>query len=175
MESQHVDAMGPEGLGLRVSFVRRGDRYGHVISILDRSGRQSPALESVEGTPADDWPASPPLSNLSIEEVAPGRRVALLVGMAGRSHWSASIEPVPGQAAVIFDIACRTAGGGREPVQLGSRYLLLRGQVALVSDTARVSEYEAAVSIQPTAAALGSATVRWRYRAELRDEDLSRA
>ena len=75
-------------------------------------------LESVEGSASDDWPASPPLQNLSIEELAPGRRAALLVGMAGRSHWSASIEPVPGQAALLFDVACRTSDSD---VSLGSR------------------------------------------------------
>src|SRR4029450_2825657 len=61
----------------------------------------------------------PPLQNLSIEQLAPGRRVALLVGMSGSSHWSASIESVPGQSAFVFDIACRTTRGG---ASLGSLY-----------------------------------------------------
>jgi len=33
--------------------------------------------------------------------------VALLVGMAGRSHWSLSVEPIAGRAAFLFDAACR--------------------------------------------------------------------
>jgi hypothetical protein len=114
-----LDAINPDGLALRVEFIRRSDRYAHTISVVDQLRGVQPVLESVEGTATDDWPASPPLQNLSIEELAPGRRAALLVGMAGRNHWSASVEAVTGRAALVFDIACRIAN---DAGRLGSTY-----------------------------------------------------
>ena len=120
-----LDAINPDGPALRVEFIRRSDRYAHTISIVDQLRGVQPVLESAEGTATDDWPASPPLQNLSIEELAPGRRAALLVGMAGRNHWSASVEPVPGRAALVFDVACRTAN---DAGRLGSTYELAADQ-----------------------------------------------
>lgn len=118
---RRLDATDSSGLTLRIEFVRLTDRYSHVLSVVEPGGAMHPILESVEGTAEDDWPSSPPMQNLSLEELAPGRRVALLVGMAGRNHWSASIEPVPGQAALDFDIACRWASAVGS---LGSAYAL---------------------------------------------------
>jgi hypothetical protein len=106
-------------LALRVEFVWERDRYRHLIALAHRDGSAEPCLESVEGNADDAWPASPPLQSLSIETLADGRRVALLVGMAGGSHWSASIEPAIDSASLVFDIACRTAG---EAAALGSQY-----------------------------------------------------
>jgi len=106
---------------LRVEFVRHGDRYGHRLVAVDKDGRELLMLDSVEGNATDPWPPSPPLQSLSIETLPDGRRVALLVGMAGRGHWSASIEALPDAAAFVFDIACRSAEG--EPA-LASSYRL---------------------------------------------------
>ena len=43
------------------------------------------------------------------------------MGMAGGSHWSASIEQYPAERALRFDIACRAKS---RPENLGSRYRL---------------------------------------------------
>jgi hypothetical protein len=48
-----------------------------------------------------------------------GRTFALLVGMAGASHWSASVEADPIRERIIFDVACRIKA---EPKWLGSSY-----------------------------------------------------
>jgi hypothetical protein len=64
-------------------------------------------LRSVEGTSADQWPPSPALQSCTIQEIAPEQSAAFLVGMSGTSHWSASIEPVAGAGAFVFDVACR--------------------------------------------------------------------
>ena len=66
-----------------------------------------PVLESVEGAADDDWPASPPLQSLHREDRPDGKRLALLVGMAGRSHWSLSVELDPVKQIVTCDVACR--------------------------------------------------------------------
>src|SRR5439155_1224637 len=121
MQPGAIEAYDASGSGLRVEFVWRGDRYGHMISEVGPAGVVEPLLESIEGTAADQWPASPPLQTLSVEELPGERRVALLVGMAGGSHWSASIEAVAEKGELIFDIACRHAAA---PVWLGSRYRL---------------------------------------------------
>jgi len=125
METARIDAVGANGLTLRVEFVRLADRYGHSVAAVEADGQVHPIIVSVEGAATDEWPSSPPLQNLSIEELTPGCRVALLVGMAGRNHWSASIEPVLGQAAIDFDIACRAANSVGP---LGSAYALASSQ-----------------------------------------------
>jgi hypothetical protein len=166
-----LDATDSAGLTLRVQFVRRGDRYGHAILAVDLTGHESPLLESIEGTAAADWPPSPPLQNLSIHELSSDRRAALLVGMAGRSHWSASIEPVPGQAALVFDIACRTAG---KCGPLGSQYRRLAQMAAEFAATAEfgsiaASDDQNCLSVAPPVSApTMTGTVRWKYRLALR-------
>lgn len=65
-------------------------------------------MQSVEGTPDQDWPPSPPLQELNQLELELGNSV-LGVGMAGHSHWSASfsIEPTgDGSNHVKSDLAC---------------------------------------------------------------------
>src|SRR5947208_6718154 len=114
-----MDAPGRNGLMLRVEFRWNNDRFKHVVSIVDVTGQATPLLESLEGTPSDPWPPSPPLQSLHIEKLSDGRRATLLVGMAGRSHWSASIEVALGEAKLVFDLACRHT---QQPQRLGSRY-----------------------------------------------------
>src|SRR5215213_8525183 len=119
MLKEALESIAEDGLRLRVEFVWRGDRFGHLISMVAPTGQTMPLLESIEGTPADEWPASPPFQSLTIEDRPDGRTVALLVGMAGGSHWSASAEPVSGRAEIAFDVACRHK---TKPNRLGSRY-----------------------------------------------------
>jgi hypothetical protein len=103
---------------LQVEFFRRGDRVAH--RLLHRGILLA---ESVEGTPDEDWPPSPPFQEVHFESSKlPGRDepcpIALLVGMAGRSHWSASVVPsLPEE--VTWDTACRLHG---PPAWLGAQY-----------------------------------------------------
>jgi hypothetical protein len=152
-----------------------------------------PLLESVEGTPLDAAPSSPPLQSVSIETLPGGRRAALLVGMAGRGHWSASIEAVPGEAALVFDIACRSAGG--DPT-LASTYRLAESQSTLFAAadqswiearlpdgkfliiTANDSAVPSALNQKSPATftivprtGLDKTTIRWKYRVELLTPD----
>ena len=118
--------------GLRVAFDWQTDRYAHqLIGLID--GNTIPLLASIEGSANERWPASPPFQQLSIEENA-GGRIAFLVGMAGQSHWSASVQVAVDQPRVEFDIACLT----REPaLHLGSVY---RQEAAPSSvDTGRIT------------------------------------
>ncbi|HEX3725461.1 MAG TPA: hypothetical protein VHV08_04435 [Pirellulales bacterium] len=96
-----------ESAGLKVGFDFRGDRFGHEIRIAD-GPRWLVALRSIEDAPAAEWPMSPPLQSLHFESSDEHGRVALLVGMAGHAHWSASVRIQSGQ--MHFDIACRLRG-----------------------------------------------------------------
>src|SRR5262245_7741482 len=124
MRNQALEAAGPDGSVLRIELIWQGDRFGHQITARSADGAITPLLESLEGAATDDWPPSPPLQSLHIEPLPAGRTAALLVGMAGRSHWSASIETTTGSAEILFDLACRHTAA---PARLGSRYHALLG------------------------------------------------
>ena len=109
--------------GLRVEFSREGDRYAHAIYLLEGDAEIC-VLESVEGDAADGWPPSPPLQALEFEKWTDGGRLALLVGMAGRNHWSVSAELDPDEDQVVCDVACRLQEAPDEPGDLRSSYLV---------------------------------------------------
>ena len=155
--------LGGGGSGaLRVRFVRCGDRWGHIVELVVEGGIV-PLAESVEGGPEEDWPASPPLADLHIEDRPPGGQVALLVGKAGSSHWSASVELDAAGRQVTFDVACRLR---IEPVWLGSTYSLLSARCLVTPfDGAALVELGAGRAVIRPAAADSAAprTDRWRY------------
>ena len=111
-DRQFLFANATDGTRLQVDFFWQRDRYAHRI-LAGVGGRELKLLESVEGSDQQDWPPSPPLQQLSIEQPRPGEHVALLVGMAGKSHWSVSVEPLAGKAGFLFDVACRRSAPGR--------------------------------------------------------------
>ena len=88
---------------------------------------------------------SPPLVELSAINLQGGPAL-LAVGLAGRSHFSASVRPHPERAdTLLFEIACRVK---ERPSWLGSTYA-----------TGSVTE-----SVAPPDAATGfPATVQWAY------------
>lgn len=190
MQQELTASAGVGAAALRVAFQWRADRFAHIISLIRSDGGIVSLLESVEGSAADHWPPSPPLQSLSIETLPEGRRAALLVGMAGQNHWSASIEVVPGEAALIFDIACRTKD---RDAALGSRYRLASpnetslfaaadrswieaqsGEDSVVfvplqaaTEGARLESLDSlSFAIMPQVSPSGP-TIRWRYRVEI--------
>jgi hypothetical protein len=98
-----------DGDDLRIRFFLQGDRYAHEIWLRE-GDVWAPVLRSVEGSASDDWPASPPFQSLHIDERSGTRSLALLVGMAGKSHWSASVQLDPAGRQASFDVACRVRG-----------------------------------------------------------------
>jgi hypothetical protein len=167
MRNEAIEAIGPGGLCLRVEFIWRGDRYRHLISVVDVNGQTTPLLESVEGTPSDDWPPSPPLQSLSIAKLSDGRHAALLVGMAGGSHWSASVEPMPGEAELLFDLACRHS---KPPARLGSRYRRLSDgpeKATIRGEEARVTQEGEMVVVVPAVVTAAEGTARWKFAVRL--------
>ncbi|HEX4130077.1 MAG TPA: hypothetical protein VHZ24_08540 [Pirellulales bacterium] len=100
MPAEEIVAAG----SLRVRFTHAGDRYAHVVEVSDGDDWNA-ALVSIEGSGDEAWPASPPLQQLAVE-TRDGRPVAMLLGLAGASHWSVSIE-AQSDGALSFDVACR--------------------------------------------------------------------
>lgn len=153
------------GFQLCLEFIQRGDRLGHRIAMQTASGDVSPILESVEGAADEDWPPSPPLQSLSYHALPGLRRAALLVGMAGASHWSASIEQAAHEPLFLFDIACRY---GSQPQWLGSQYELLHpdasARVAIHSENARITPGPGLWKIEPD---VKGKTARWQYSISL--------
>lgn len=95
--------------GVGVHFWREADRFRHQVT-LDASAGQRLWLASVEGAADDIWPPSPPLQELHLEQRPGGIQVALLVGRAGRAHWSLSVEADGSRGTLLFDVACRSRG-----------------------------------------------------------------
>jgi len=111
-------------------FTWNGDRWAHRITTGEAT-----IWTSLDGPfpPANDprWPASPVMAELSRVSVtrarvsvprsdAAGGEAIVGVGLAGRSHFSASIASDPHDAGVIrFEIACRLH---EPPGWIGSTY-----------------------------------------------------
>jgi hypothetical protein len=180
------------GRGLAVEFLRLEDRVGHAIQVVDGDSARR-VLTSVEGAAADVWPASPPLQNLHVEDrrvdtgepSAVRRQVALAVGMAGRSHWSLSVEPDPRAMAIEFDVACRVPGDSGDD-RLGSTYRAEWGDIRVAGDCCQLSlgdgwtvvlralvepasrlEVDSSEVVRVVPVASGLTTLRWKYRIEL--------
>ncbi len=176
------------GRAIRVRFFWLADRYAHAVEVA-RGGAWIEICGSIEGSADERWPASPALQSLHEDARADGRRVALLVGMAGKSHWSASIELDDSANALEFDVACRLATA--EGAALGSSYrcdqlssIVEPGRARWTIDEAPPIVLEVADSEEPGQASLkldgqrlsivprtvltaGAQTVRWRYRVRI--------
>lgn len=99
-----------------------GDRMLHRIWLNSTSSEPKPMMIALtlEGNNTQDWPPSPPFQQIVCEANTIGKKPPLLcVGMAGKSHWSGSIEADEMTGAIAFDMACRTSD---TPSFLGSTY-----------------------------------------------------
>jgi hypothetical protein len=175
-----IESIDAYGHGLRVAFERRGDRMGHVIAAVTSRGSSNetvmPLLASIEGDSSQLWPPSAPLQSLSIERRI-ASEVALLVGMAGKSHWSASVEAIEGERRIEFDLACRVGGTAE---RLGSRYRWLcevnqitgssclldcrigKGRLRILPEMSIAASREGQLTIDP-GELKGRGPARWQY------------
>lgn len=104
---------------VRIDFVHRRDRYAHVLSVRVGEAWQE-LLTSREGEPDEVWPVSPPFQHASVQRQPGKSEIGLLLGSAGSSHWSMSVEPLASGEGFLFDVACRW---GSAPARLGSEYI----------------------------------------------------
>lgn len=73
---------------------------------IDVNGEPRLLLRSIEGTAAENWPASGALQEVLPQPHELGECLTA-VGRAGKSHWSVVVAPCPGSAGFEFDFACR--------------------------------------------------------------------
>ena len=118
-ESLALPAIDASHVGLRVEFVSLGRKVAHRIEAVV-GDRVFPVLDSDEGDDDQPFPPSPPVQQLSFQQRDDGTTVALSVGMAGRNHWSMSVEACPDRRTVRFDVACRVSASADQ--SLGSTY-----------------------------------------------------
>ena len=148
---------------LRVRFVWKDDRFGHLIE-LNSVGDWHVVAESTEGTSDDFWPASPPFQQVESHVISGDTQCLLAVGLSGSSHWSASIEEIHENVphtAIRFDIACRMK---KADGQLGSSYHVEPGQPVEIVTSSIVSTEARSVNITPNANPSDrSVTARWAY------------
>jgi hypothetical protein len=189
-----IQSLDEQGSGLRAVFYKprlSPDRFGHVIAVVnyDERGKEHARnlILSMEGD-FNDWPISPPLQSLAIENRQAGD-VALLVGMAGQNHWSASVEAIPGQKRLTFDLACRVSM--ESAARLTSTYLASfpatprPNQIELATDSAEenkiVIRHENSLSPIISSSGITSAItlhvagglknpIRWRYEVRLESD-----
>lgn len=163
--------------GLGVHFRREGDRYRHDVTVEAPDGPQL-WLSSLEGVADQAWPPSPPWQELRLEDRPGGKRVALLVGRAGRAHWSLSVEADEARETLLFDVACRSLVKAE---QLGSAYrlsvdcrleaqrvLLMRHELRLLEGEMhfnRLGRHSVSMGPRTDAGEAGKVqTFRWRYQ-----------
>lgn len=118
-----IESINDSGVGVRVRFTWRGDRFGHTISFV-RGNEEIVCVESCEGNSNDDWPPSPPVQEIH-QQQTDGGKILFLTGMAGTAHWSMTVETrertVSGSPIELlwFDAAVRVKS---RPTLLGSSY-----------------------------------------------------
>jgi hypothetical protein len=174
----------------RLVFRRAGDRWSHALEVALDGGFQ-PLVSTWEVADLADWPLSPPLQQLHIEDRGSAGQVALLVGMAGRSHWSVSIELDRPRRRALFDFACRAQ---QRPAWLGNSYVVARqGEnplppVRLSGERLQLANWELrfcpidgapwqlalasaapqlSLTVDTSAQAAWPATLRWRFAMEV--------
>jgi hypothetical protein len=148
---------------LRVEFHWQRDRFIQQLFVDSVE-----AGNSIEGDAEDAWPSSPPLQQLSLEDIN-GSRVILGVGAAGRGHWSISVEidqQNDGAGAIKFELACRSK---QQPPFLGSTYRLADSIVLTPSDCASQVGDDRTVA---SPVDLDSQTRRWSYLLKPAENDL---
>jgi len=111
------------------------DRMGHSFWWQASSSKLEPLTDaalagetpirvmiSCEGTPLDVWPSSSPFQQIVREEIGTEKKLVLLaVGMAGKTHWSGTIEGDGMTEAIAMDFAARVSA---TPDFLGSTYVV---------------------------------------------------
>ncbi|TWU58470.1 hypothetical protein Poly51_12480 [Rubripirellula tenax] len=153
----NVSMTTPDGR-MSVEFRWIRDRFVHRVFVDEIE-----VGHSTDGDGEMDWPPSPPIQQLSLENIG-GKPAILGVGAAGRGHWSISVEALDSleNPGLKFDLACRCPG---EAGLLASTYRLtgdvtlsaLHGAIESLADDATRVVAEAGNGDAP------SATHRWAY------------
>jgi hypothetical protein len=131
-----------------VEFTWGGDRWTHRVvpaAAADAAAAWASVEAAADGRDDPRWPASPVLVEMTRVATATGP-VLVGVGLAGRSHFSATFAAEEAAAAIRVEVACRLH---EQPAWLGSTY----------RSDGRIVRLEPAVAVGPL-----PRTVVWTYR-----------
>ena len=113
---------------MSVEFIWNNDRWRHLFRIDQKDCMQSvegdtfPLNNEAQALPpgiSERWPASPVITEVTPTE-AMGHRALVAVGLAGRSHFSASLTASTAKKdTILVEVACRVF---EAPEWLGSTY-----------------------------------------------------
>lgn len=106
-----IECLNDQQRGVRIAFSKQDDRFFHTVFGI-RGDQSVPLLNSVEGTPEDDEPPSPPYTELHQQG-----DLLFLSGATTKGHWSMSVQNA--EHVILFDVACRMHS---EVANLGSTY-----------------------------------------------------
>jgi hypothetical protein len=104
---------GISDLRLEARFLWQKDRFAHQVVLVSPEAEHV-CLQSLEGDDQQEFPPSPPLQDMSVEQRV-GSQVALGVGMAGSAMWSLSVSADDSDGSLLFDWACQTRGAALWP------------------------------------------------------------
>ena len=169
---------------LSVRYSKLRDRLSHTIGIVVEDSFIS-LMESIEGSEAEPWPASPPMQQMVEECFTPSASPVLLgVGLSGNGHWSTAIE-TQRAGHLKFDIACKNS---KSSTWFGSQYRLLPTiqasirptSVEVLVETARIeltasigqldySDSERRIRVSPISEPNSLQTHRWCYEINVID------
>lgn len=150
-----LECLDASGNGVRVEFWKQEDRFAHTIFGVS-GGKTVPWLTSIEGTPDEFSPPSPPFAELHQQD-----DILFLSGATTLGHWSMCVQPVEGR--LLFDVACRLKG---EASSLGSSYQSLAANVAIEPEDGdlREREEDTLMIVPSTQTAITTPrTIQWRY------------
>jgi len=164
-----------EAAGFHLTLLPCGDRLAHTVGLV-LPQRVVPLLASLEGSPDDEWPPSPPLTTVETLPGSSHAQALLLLGMAGRSHWSASIRISEPNRSIELEVACRIK---EQPAWLGSSYrTMVAGEmtghvaqlkvedqtvgIAAVGASVHVTREGLKIAVAPPVGPFPQ-TVRWNY------------
>ena len=133
-------------------FAWNADRFDHRVT----RGEASASSVNDDTNPA--WPCSPPLQQLSKEQIG-DQIVVLGVGCAGTSHFSVSVEPI--ENGFRFDWACKTK---ETPERLCSTYRVIGSVELQAGDHGQRMDIEDLLSIIPKESFDAPGTFRWSYQ-----------
>jgi hypothetical protein len=111
-----------ENTFVRLEFHKVEDRWAHSLLAIGPT-RTKTLLRSVEGTPDDNYPSSPPLHDINQHSLANGEAM-LGVGTASSGHWSIaySAEERDDRSIIRADLACLLKKPDCANKWLGSTY-----------------------------------------------------
>ncbi len=95
---------------IKLTWEYSDDRWRHVLSLL-RGDAWEPLLTSVEGTAADDFPASPVFQELLLEQKQSDLCEVQLFGRSGKILFAAAVTLDATKQIVEFDISARLRSG----------------------------------------------------------------